>query len=159
MRWSFFVAFLMLSALACNAQYIVGKLIDYHLVKPWNESVWISAKDAQAVTGKVVDGTRAADGASWFMSSVRNAKKVKRAVWKTTALGTMQTPALFALKNNLLQGSAKDAMIARLRQNFQEHDNCLQTGFLGTSILMQTLTENGMQDIAYELLFQHKNPS
>ena len=71
----------------------------------------------------------------------------------------MQTPALFALKNNLLQGAAKDAMIARLRKNFEEHDNCLQTGFLGTSILMQTLTENGMQDIAYELLFQHKNPS
>ena len=79
--------------------------------------------------------------------------------FKLDILGTMQTPALFALKNNLLQGSAKDAMIARLRKNFQEHDNCLQTGFLGTSILMQTLTENGMQDIAYELLFQHKNPS
>ena len=71
----------------------------------------------------------------------------------------MQTPALFALKNELLQGAAKDAMIARLRKNFEEHDNCLQTGFLGTSILMQTLTDNGMQDIAYELLFQHKNPS
>ncbi|MBR1498330.1 MAG: family 78 glycoside hydrolase catalytic domain [Bacteroidaceae bacterium] len=79
--------------------------------------------------------------------------------FKLDILGAMQTPALFALKNDLLQGSAKDAMIARLRQNFQEHDNCLQTGFLGTSILMQTLTENGMQDIAYELLFQHKNPS
>lgn len=35
----------------------------------------------------------------------------------------------------------------------------LQTGFLGTSILMPTLTENGMTDIAYELLLQHKNPS
>ena len=74
-------------------------------------------------------------------------------------LNTMQTPALFALRNELLQGTAKDNMIARLRQNFRNHDNCLQTGFLGTSILMQTLTENGMQDIAYELLFQHKNPS
>ena len=79
--------------------------------------------------------------------------------FKLDILNTMQTPALFALKNNLLQGAAKDAMIARLRKNFEEHDNCLQTGFLGTSILMQTLTENGMQDIAYELLFQHKNPS
>ena len=79
--------------------------------------------------------------------------------FKLDILNTMQTPALFALKNELLQGAAKDAMIARLRKNFQEHDNCLQTGFLGTSILMQTLTENGMQDIAYELLFQHKNPS
>jgi len=50
-------------------------------------------------------------------------------------------------------------MLARLRQNFIDHGNCLQTGFLGTSILMQTLTENGMSDIAYELLFQRKNPS
>ena len=79
---------MMWAALACNAGQTVGKLIDYHLGKPWNESVWISAKDAQVVTGKVVDGTRAADGASWFVSNPRNAKKVKRAVWKTTALGT-----------------------------------------------------------------------
>ena len=79
--------------------------------------------------------------------------------FKLDILNTMQTPALFALKNNLLDGTAKQNMIARLRENFRQHDNCLQTGFLGTSILMQTLTENGMQDIAYELLFQHKNPS
>ncbi len=79
--------------------------------------------------------------------------------FKLEILNTMQTPALFALKNNLLQGSAKNIMLTRLRKNFEEHDNCLQTGFLGTSILMQTLTENNMQDIAYELLFQHKNPS
>jgi alpha-L-rhamnosidase len=71
----------------------------------------------------------------------------------------MQTPALFALKNEILDGKARDAMLARLRQNFVDHDNCLQTGFLGTSILMQTLTDNGMSDIAYELLFQRKNPS
>ena len=80
-------------------------------------------------------------------------------LFKTDILNTMQTPALFALKNGLVEGQAKDDMIARLRQNFAEHENCLQTGFLGTSILMQTLTDNGMQDIAYELLFQRKNPS
>lgn len=74
-------------------------------------------------------------------------------------LNTMQTPALFALKNQLVEGQAKQAMIERLKQNFADHDNCLQTGFLGTSILMQTLTDNGMGDIAYELLFQRKNPS
>ncbi|MBQ5936336.1 MAG: alpha-L-rhamnosidase N-terminal domain-containing protein, partial [Bacteroidaceae bacterium] len=79
---------MMWAALACNAQQTVGKLVEYHLGKPWNESVWISAQDAQVVMGKVVDGTRAADGASWFVSNPRNAKKVKRAIWKTTALGT-----------------------------------------------------------------------
>lgn len=79
--------------------------------------------------------------------------------FKTEILNTMQTPALFALKNRLFEGKAKEDMIARLRQNFADNDNCLQTGFLGTSILMGTLTENGMADIAYELLFQRKNPS
>ena len=79
--------------------------------------------------------------------------------FKTAVLNTMQTPALFALKNQLVEGKAKENTIARLRQNFADHGNCLQTGFLGTSILMATLTENGMSDIAYELLFQRKNPS
>ena len=71
----------------------------------------------------------------------------------------MQTPALFALKNGLVEGEARESMIARLRENFAAHENCLQTGFLGTSILMGTLTDNGMSDIAYELLFQRRNPS
>ncbi len=77
----------------------------------------------------------------------------------TEILNTMQTPALFALKNGLVEGEAKEAMIARLRENFAAHGQCLQTGFLGTSILMGTLTDNGMVDIAYDLLFQRKNPS
>ena len=79
--------------------------------------------------------------------------------FKLEILNTMQTPALFALKNKLVDGKAKEDMISRLRENFKEHDNCLQTGFLGTSILMATLTENGMTDVAYELLYQRKNPS
>ena len=74
-------------------------------------------------------------------------------------LNTMQTPALFALKTGVVEGEAKANMVARLRKNFEEHGNCLQTGFLGTSILMGTLTECGMVDMAYELLFQRKNPS
>ena len=79
--------------------------------------------------------------------------------FKLDILNTMQTPALFALRNQLVEGEAKEALIARLRKNFADHGNCLQTGFLGTSILMPTLSDNGMSDIAYELLFQRKNPS
>ena len=79
--------------------------------------------------------------------------------FKLDTLNSMQTPALFALKNELVEGEAKAAMIQRLRDNFAAHDGCLQTGFLGTSILMQTLTDNGMADIAWDLLFQRKNPS
>ena len=79
--------------------------------------------------------------------------------FKTQLLNTMQTPALFLLKNGIVEGETKERIVNRLRQNFSDHGNCLQTGFLGTSILMSTLTENGMEDIAYDLLFQRKNPS
>ena len=79
--------------------------------------------------------------------------------FKLEILNTMQTPALFALKNHLVEGKALEDMLARLRQNFADHDGCLQTGFLGTSILMTTLSEYGMSDVAYDLLLQRKNPS
>ena len=79
--------------------------------------------------------------------------------FKCDILNTMQTPALFALHNNLFEGDVKANMITRLRENFSKHGDCLQTGFLGTSILMPTLTDNGMTDVAYTLLFQRKNPS
>ncbi len=114
-------------------------------------------RDMAAATGRDADV---------FSASADNARAYLReqflnadGSFKLDILNTMQTPALFALKTGLVEGAAKDAMCARLRRNFEDHDNCLQTGFLGTSILMATLTENGMPDIAYELLFQRKNPS
>lgn len=79
--------------------------------------------------------------------------------FKCDILNTMQTPALFALRNELFSGEKREKMIEHLRENFRQHDDCLQTGFLGTSILMPTLTDNGMTDVAYTLLFQRKNPS
>ena len=133
-------------------------------IEYWNylsASYWVidagMMRDMAAATGR--DAAR-------YQAMVDNAKAYIRerffnanGEFKTAILNTMQTPALFALKNNILEGEAKEAMIARLRENFAQHGNCLQTGFLGTSILMGTLTDNGMVDIAYELLFQRKNPS
>ena len=114
-------------------------------------------RDMAAATGR--DAARyaamAEDAKAYMKAQFLNAD----GTFKTPILNTMQTPALFALKNGLVEGQAKEDMIARLRANFAEHGNCLQTGFLGTSILMGTLTDNGMSDIAYELLFQRKNPS
>lgn len=48
--------------------------------KTWEKSVWLSACDAPIVTGRVNDQTRAADGASWFVSTIKNHKKVVKAV-------------------------------------------------------------------------------
>lgn len=53
----------------------------------WKCSSWISVSDAPVVTGKVIDGTRSADGASWFVTTVTNSKDVRQALWMTTGLG------------------------------------------------------------------------
>jgi alpha-L-rhamnosidase len=56
----------------------------------WQSSLWISVANAPVVKEKVYDGTRAADGTSWFMSTVKNDKKVSRALWMTTGLGVYE---------------------------------------------------------------------
>ena len=133
-------------------------------IEYWNylsACYWLS--DAEMMRDMAAASSR---DASEYAAMADNARAYMKArflnadgTFKTEILNTMQTPALFALRAGLVDGAAKDATIARLRKNFEDHGNCLQTGFLGTSILMATLTDNGMVDIAYELLFQRKNPS
>ena len=53
----------------------------------WNESEWICVTDAPEVQGRVDEHTRAADGANWFITTITNEKKVKKALWMTTSLG------------------------------------------------------------------------
>ena len=114
-------------------------------------------RDMALATGR--DAAKYADMEQRAKQYLRDTFLNPDGTFKTDILNTMQTPALFALKNGLVEGKAKEDMIARLRQNFKDHGDCLQTGFLGTSILMPTLTENGMSDVAYTLLYQRKNPS
>ena len=54
----------------------------------WDSSQWISAVDAPVATGKKL--TRAADGANWFLSTVKNEQTVTSAKWMTTALGVYE---------------------------------------------------------------------
>ncbi len=130
----------------------------------WNylsASYWLidagMMRDMAAATGR--DAKKYEDMVAEAKAYIKESFLTEDGDFKTEILNTMQTPALFGLKNGLFEGEQKTRICERLRKNFAEHDNCLQTGFLGTSILMQTLTENGMVDIAYELLFQRKNPS
>ncbi len=114
-------------------------------------------RDMAAATGRDASGYEAT--AAEAKEYIRQNFLTPEGTFRNEILNTMQTPALFALKVGVVEGEAREAMIRRLRENFAAHDGCLQTGFLGTSILMQTLTENGMADIAWDLLFQRKNPS
>ena len=43
----------------------------------WNNSKWISVKNAPVVKGR--NQERAADGANWFVSNIKNEKKVASA--------------------------------------------------------------------------------
>ncbi|MBO5984374.1 MAG: family 78 glycoside hydrolase catalytic domain, partial [Rikenellaceae bacterium] len=148
----------------CGGLHVANGKIMPEAIAYWNylsSSYWVIDATLMGDMAEATGRDRApydkiaADGKAYIMKNFLNVD----GTFKTAILNTMQTPALFALKNKLVDGKAKEDMIARLRQNFTDHDNCLQTGFLGTSILMATLTENGMEDIAYELLFQRKNPS
>ncbi len=78
--------------------------------------------------------------------------------------GTLRRPeqsvCLYALYVDMLPSDrSREAVMGQLISNFERTGNRLQTGFLGTKIILDTLTKIGRNDIAYSLLLQEKNPS
>lgn len=72
----------------------------------------------------------------------------------------MQTPALFALKLGFLDPAPARATRDALLANIHEHGDCLQTGFLGTAIILDVLADQcDAPEAAYSLLLQHGFPS
>jgi alpha-L-rhamnosidase len=71
-----------------------------------------------------------------------------------------QCAYLMALHYNLLRDeTAVRRTVTALRSAISNNSYKLNTGFLGTAILNQTLTENGLNDEAYTLLLQRNDPS
>ncbi len=71
-----------------------------------------------------------------------------------------QSVCLYALYLDLLPHSASvNAVTDQLLENIRRNGNRLQTGFLGTKIILDTLTKIGQNQVAYTLLFQEQNPS
>lgn len=70
-----------------------------------------------------------------------------------------QTSYLLALQYGLLPDAAIEKAKANLRNKIAANNYKLSTGFVGTGILNQTLSNNGLDDIAYNLLLQRENPS
>ncbi|MCH4207188.1 MAG: glycoside hydrolase family 78 protein [Solobacterium sp.] len=66
-----------------------------------------------------------------------------------------QTGLLLSLKHHL--GNA-EKIRGMLRKKFKESKGKLQTGFVGTPLLCSVLSENGMQDIAEQLLLNESYP-
>ena len=68
-------------AVSCSTKVSgVPSLTDALDDSAWDSSEWISVVDAPVITGRISDQNgRAADGASWFVSSLRPSKKVASA--------------------------------------------------------------------------------
>lgn len=73
---------------------------------------------------------------------------------------TSQTAYLLALKHELFPDEAKAKQAAtQLVNKIRQNGNRLSTGFVGTAILNQTLSEIGADTLAYSLLLQRDDPS
>ena len=72
----------------------------------------------------------------------------------------MQTPAAFLLKLGLCPDAKSERKVREmLKDNFARHDNRIQTGFLGTSIIMDVLADSmGDPALAYSVLLQRGCP-
>lgn len=70
-----------------------------------------------------------------------------------------QTAFLMALKFGLLPEEYREEAINVLAEKIKNNGYKLSTGFLGTGILTQTLSEVGLSNLAYSLLLQTEDPS
>ena len=67
-----------------------------------------------------------------------------------------QTALLLTLKYNL---SCNEELVKKqLRKLYEENDGKLKTGFVGTPLMCNILSDHGMEDIAYRLLLNEKYP-
>ena len=89
-RLSYFVAIMaaVMMAGCCDKASFVGQKTDALDAAAWQASKWISAVDAPILEKWNHD--RAADGASWFVSTVKNEGKVISAKWMTAGLGVYE---------------------------------------------------------------------
>ncbi len=77
----------------------------------------------------------------------------------TTRLGMTQTALVLILNFGLCTDEERPVLAAKLCEMIKANGNRMTTGFVGTPYILHVLSDNGYTDLAYELLFQEKNPS
>jgi alpha-L-rhamnosidase len=70
-----------------------------------------------------------------------------------------QTAYVVALQFDLVPDAFRSRVAAALRSKLAENNFYLKTGFVGTPFLCRVLSENGMNDLAYQLLLNDEFPS
>ncbi|MDE6339620.1 MAG: family 78 glycoside hydrolase catalytic domain, partial [Muribaculaceae bacterium] len=122
----------------------------------------IMSKMATAMS-ESADDSYAQDAAKYAELFDNIKKEFKKRYWSDRLqklAQSSQCASLMALRYNLLHDeNAVAKTCENLRERIEKNGNKLATGFLGTAILNQTLSEFGMDDLAYSLLLQHECPS
>ena len=125
----------------------------------WLTNARMMSEMAEA-TGRAADAAKCATSAAKALAHLRATFVDPSDGMLIKKFRHLQGAALFALRCGILEKpEAIAATKAAYRKNLADNGGCNRTGFLGTSILMDTLTANGMVDIAYDLLFNHEFPS
>ena len=70
-----------------------------------------------------------------------------------------QTAYLLAVAFDLLTEEDRATAVESLKRKIIDNDYTLSTGFVGTGILAQTLSKLGLDNLAYSLLLQSRDPS
>ena len=113
---------------------------------------------------EMAEATQRAADASWCRDSAERAMAYLRSMLVDGRLPagfrSLQSANLFALHLGVFTDEGRASEAKRiLLDTIAARKNCLATGFLGTSILMDTLTELGEVETAYSILLNHGFPS
>ncbi|MCY1720662.1 family 78 glycoside hydrolase catalytic domain [Prolixibacteraceae bacterium Z1-6] len=65
---------------------------------------------------------------------------------------------VFALKMGGMSEARKNKVVAALKKNIHDNGGNVHTGIFGTRFLFEVLAENGLQDLAYNLITQKDEP-
>ena len=123
-------------------------------------SVCYYAYDAQ-IMKKVSDVLGNKERAAYYASLLTKIKAyfAEKYISDGALTEQTQTAYLLALCFDLVSGDVKKHTIRLLRNKIRDNGYMLSTGFVGTGILNQTLGKVGLDQEAYSLLMQYKDPS
>jgi alpha-L-rhamnosidase len=119
------------------------------------------AHDAQlmAQMAAAIGHTEDADKYNALFSKIKAAFDTAYVQSDGTVHGDTQTSYLVALHWNLLPDNLKPLAAQHLADAIHRNNDHLSTGFVGVGYLCPTLTDNGLNDIAYKLLLTDTFPS
>lgn len=73
--------------------------------------------------------------------------------------GMTQTAIVLILHFGLCTDEERPGLINKLAELIADFDGRMSSGFVGTSYILHALSDNGRTDLAYQLLFEERNPS